>query len=122
MKLFKRNPQPVTVKKLQTELPWPPESTIGYDQLGRLGAVPPHCDAMVLHEPGACDYCDQFIDGKAQALRQLWGIAFTGQDPQPGQVACPSDARRGTAGAHVWPGNTPRPEYPPIGLDESRQP
>jgi hypothetical protein len=66
----------------------------------------PHCDAAVLHAPGVCTYCDDHPEW--QMLRQHWGIAFTGQPATDGRMQCPSDYRRGTGGAHVWPGNTPR--------------
>lgn len=70
----------------------------------------PHCDQSVLHSPGVCPYCDEHPDW--QALRRLWGIAFTGQEPQQlgvywREVPCPSDQRRGTGGSQVWPGNRP---------------
>lgn len=70
---------------------------------------PPHCDASVLHGPGKCRYCDARSDW--QELRQLWGIAFTGETPTDHQIACPSDFRRGLGGAgRQWPGN--RAEVP----------
>lgn len=70
----------------------------------------PHCDSSVLHAPGECGYCDDHPDW--QALRRGWGIAFTGHDPMERhagwrEVACPSDQRRGPAGAHVWGPNRP---------------
>lgn len=65
----------------------------------------PHCDQSVLHAPGECGYCDSRADW--QALRHYWGIAFTGHTPDAGQIPCPSDARRGVGGAHVWGGNRP---------------
>jgi hypothetical protein len=40
----------------------------------------PHCDQRVLHAPGECEYCDQRPDW--QALREAWGIAFTGHIPK----------------------------------------
>ncbi len=107
MRLFRRNQPSVQDERFAQHLPWPPDSEDGFVTLSRLDRVPPHCDAMVLHAPGRCGYCDHFLAGAAQALRQIWGVAFTGQTPQPGQVPCPSDARRGTAGAHVWSGNKP---------------
>lgn len=66
----------------------------------------PHCDQAVLHAPGECKYCDERPDW--QALRQLWGIAFTGHPPQQGEVACPSDARRPNGVNQLWPGNQPK--------------
>ena len=117
MKWFKRDRTLAQDDSPSDVLPWPPDRQFGFDFLRRISEVPPHCDAMVLHAPGDCAFCDHFLSGAAQALRRLWGIAFTGQTPQPGQVPCPSDARRGTAGAHVWPGNIPRPAYPHIGID-----
>lgn len=71
---------------------------------GTIG-IAPHCDQRVLHAPGECEYCGDRKEW--QALRIVWGIAFTGHEPAEGQLPCPSDAARGTAGAHVWPGNQP---------------
>ncbi len=67
----------------------------------------PHCDQSVLHAPGECQYCDKTPGW--QALRVIWGVAFTGHEPAEtgAKVPCPSDAARGTGGAHVWPGNVP---------------
>lgn len=66
-------------------------------------ALVPHCDQRVLHAPGECEHCDTFPE--LQSVRQLWGIAFTGHQPGPGQICCPSDFLRGLNGADVWPGN-----------------
>lgn len=70
-------------------------------------AFAPHCDNRVLHSPGECQYCDMYPDW--QEARQSMGIAFTGKAPTDFQSPCPSDFHRGTGGAHVWGGNTPRP-------------
>jgi hypothetical protein len=75
-----------------------------------LGDVPlPHCDQSVLHAPGECKYCDEHPDW--QALRVVWGIAFTGHPPKNSgaKLPCPSDYVRGYGGAHEWPGNRPDP-------------
>lgn len=41
----------------------------------------PHCDSRILHGPSdGCAYCDEYPDW--QALRKLWGIAFTGHQPR----------------------------------------
>lgn len=64
----------------------------------------PHCDQEVLHAPGECEFCDQYADFQGQRL--VDGVNFTGHS-DPGFKPCPSDARRGLAGAHVWPGNRP---------------
>ena len=67
----------------------------------------PHCDPRVLHAPGECKYCDGKPEG--QALRVMWDISFTGHAPTENQsLMCPSDARRGVGGAHVWYGNQPK--------------
>lgn len=71
----------------------------------------PHCDPAVLHAPGICRYCDEHPDW--QALRRLWGICFTGQQPviisggtfSYELIACPSDIRRPGNAAGQWPGN-----------------
>ncbi len=67
----------------------------------------PHCDQSVLHAPGECKYCDSYPEW--QALRVVWGIAFTGHNPteSDAKIPCPSDYVRGTGGAHVWYGNQP---------------
>lgn len=38
----------------------------------------PHCDQRILHAPGECKYCDWAPEW--QALRQAWGVAFTGSE------------------------------------------
>lgn len=68
----------------------------------------PHCDSSVLHAPGECTYCDNKPEW--QELRKGWRIAFTGHNPVEDEVSCPSDSRRGLAGAHVWSGNIPTQE------------
>jgi hypothetical protein len=71
--------------------------------------VPPHCDQQILHAPGECDYCDE--QPQWQALRKLWGIAFTGHlpirvlDPPFQELPCPSDWRRPLGLNQAWPGN-----------------
>jgi hypothetical protein len=76
--------------------------------------TPPHCDQAVLHAPGECRFCDDCPEW--QALRVLWGIAFTGHVPQElnvpkyRQLPCPSDFRRPGGINQVWPGNWPQPE------------
>jgi hypothetical protein len=76
---------------------------------------PPHCDQSVLHAAGECTYCDHHPDW--QALRMLWGIAFTGHWPLEHEVPCPSDQRRGTGQAHVWGGNQPKRIATPLDED-----
>lgn len=74
----------------------------------------PHCDSDILHAPGECAYCDRRPEW--QALRMLWGIAFTGHQPKihgsgPAawhEIACPSDIRRPGSVAARWPGNVAR--------------
>jgi hypothetical protein len=74
----------------------------------------PHCDPRVLHAPGECSYCDMHADW--QALRGLWGIAFTGHEPQRTdagvELPCPADLNRPptTDSDHRrWGGNVARP-------------
>lgn len=59
-------------------------------------AFAPHCDSRILHAPGECWCCDMYPDW--QALREKWGIAFTGQLPLTGvagnQLPCPADFNR----------------------------
>lgn len=60
---------------------------------------------------GECGYCDAHPEW--QALRQLWGICFTGHQPilTSGyeQIACPSDIRRPGGVASRWHGNVASP-------------
>lgn len=46
----------------------------------------PHCDQRVLHAPGECEFCDARPEW--QALRQAWGIAFTGHVPRASLPEC----------------------------------
>ena len=62
----------------------------------------PHCDQRVLHAPGECTYCDKHPVW--QALRQAWGIAFTGYDPEDGELPCTANFNRGDT-FEAWPGN-----------------
>jgi hypothetical protein len=69
----------------------------------------PHCDQRILHEPGKCEYCDMHPEW--QALRILWGIAFTGGPAQdeygkPLQP-CPAEAARPLEIIERWYGNVP---------------
>jgi hypothetical protein len=67
----------------------------------------PHCDPAILHAPGECSFCDQ--QPEWQALRQLWGICFTGHPPATErETACPSDLRRPGGVNQLWPGNQAR--------------
>lgn len=79
----------------------------------------PHCSSRTLHKPGECQYCDELPDW--QALRQAWGIAFTGHssdtetyyDYTTGKaenrllIPCPSERDRTATDIHKWHGNQP---------------
>lgn len=80
-------------------------------------AFAPHCDARILHAPGECWACDLYPDW--QALREKWGIAFSGQSPLTGvagnQLPCPADYNRppGSKKDHrLWGPNTAQGEKP----------
>jgi hypothetical protein len=70
-------------------------------------AMMPHCDQRILHAPGECEYCDAYPDW--QALRQFWGIAFTGHPAgeNGAVVPCPADTARPPETHQKWPGNRP---------------
>jgi hypothetical protein len=98
----------------------------------------PHCDSRVLHAKNECRYCDARPEW--QALREAWGIAFTGQTPvgiaapvnfgddgrryryevivdrgQPAPLPCPADFNRppNTGGDHRrWAGNVATSQEP----------
>lgn len=67
----------------------------------------PHCDADVLHAPGACVYCDGRPD--LQARRAFEGVNFTGEN-DPAKTPCPATLRRPVEKIERWYGNVPRPE------------
>lgn len=68
----------------------------------------PHCDALILHSPGSCAYCDRRPDW--QQLRSAQGIAFSDMSnadrTEHGLLPCPSTARRPADVRDQWPGNT----------------
>jgi|SRR5271157_1060534 len=71
----------------------------------------PHCDQRVLHSPDDnCKYCNDLPEW--QALRIMWGIAFTGHSGEKGpygnaQQPCPAEAARGMESINSWGGNVP---------------
>jgi len=77
-----------------------------YKTLGIL----PHCDGRVLHAPGECEYCDK--NPIWQALRQLWGIAFTGYEPDVDELPDPATNARGFENVNAWGGNKATKERP----------
>lgn len=94
---------------------WNRKNKRSFEDMGFVSdAVFPHCDPRVLHAPHECGVCDHYPH--YQALRQMWGINFTGQDFVYSEelsdsswrmLPCPSDFNRGLNGAHVWGGNRP---------------
>jgi len=71
-----------------------------YEKLGQF----PHCDPLILHRPGSCEYCDAHPEW--QALREVYEINFTGED-NPQKSPCPATKYRPAYQAHRWPGNQP---------------
>jgi hypothetical protein len=67
----------------------------------------PHCDQLILHAPGECMYCDKHPEW--QELREAWGIAYTGYEPEAGEMPCPADNARPGGKCEAWPGNKARP-------------
>ena len=65
----------------------------------------PHCDMLVLHAPGECEYCDRHPDW--QKLREAWGINFTGHHDED-KLTCPAELKRPVEVINRWPGNTPQ--------------
>lgn len=64
----------------------------------------PHCDDLVLHALGKCDYCDKHWNWQAARIRL--GIAFTGESPV-GKRPCPATLLRSVDTIHRWGGNRP---------------
>lgn len=63
----------------------------------------PHCDDLVLHAPGQCEYCDKVP--RWQAWRVENGVNFTGEK-DPNKKPCPAEVVRGDD-CQVWHGNKP---------------
>lgn len=78
----------------------------------------PHCDALILHSPGVCRFCDMRPDW--QALRSAQGIAFSDMPNETriahGLLPCPSTYRRSRACPRAtsrgWPDDRPDPGRP----------
>mgnify|MGYP000980232050 FL=1 len=64
----------------------------------------PHCDPLVLHAPGDCEFCDRHPEW--QQLRQMWKINFTGQY-EPDRQPCPAEDKRDLVTIEQWGGNIP---------------
>ena len=67
-------------------------------------AYAPHCDPSILHEPGACDACDEYPDW--QQMRTVQQINFTGQYDSD-KAPCPSVYFREVGVRDRWGGNRP---------------
>lgn len=69
----------------------------------------PHCDQLILHSPGTCEYCDRHVDW--QAYRAAAGIAFSDMSAADvasnGLAPCPSTYRRSAEARDRWGGNVP---------------
>jgi hypothetical protein len=66
-----------------------------------------HCDPLVLHRPGACQFCDVYgPDLQKERAERL--VEFTGDDATYA-IADPARVNRPNGGSQVWPGNTPKP-------------
>lgn len=53
-------------------------------------AFAPHCDALTLHKPGDCRYCDKYPE--AQLLRLDRGVPFSGEPGAPDALFRPAEA------------------------------
>ena len=93
--IFKRKPFSQDMETVEFEYQ-PPTSDTGI----RLPMA--HCDSLILHAPGECQYCDHYPE--AQALRDWWQINFTGQRDTT-KLPCPSTLRRTDEVRDLWGGN-----------------
>jgi len=75
----------------------------------------PHCDSRILHRPPSevetgricCEYCDR---PEWQVRRGELHIAWTGEEPEEGQIPCQADLLRppeGKSDHRRWGGNKP---------------
>jgi hypothetical protein len=69
----------------------------------------PHCDSLILHRPGTCEFCDRHPAW--QQYRSAAGIAFSNDTDdhirEHGLAPCPSTFRRTSEVRDKWPGNVP---------------
>jgi len=70
----------------------------------------PHCDARIVHKPGACVVCDEHAS-MLQEIRRIWGINFTGEhviETENGtpMLPCPAEVARPLDVINRWSGNT----------------
>lgn len=73
---------------------------------------PPHCDELVVHAPGACEFCDDFAS-LAQQQRIRDNINFTGEG-NPNKQPCPAEQRRALSTINRWGGNVAQPRNKPL--------
>lgn len=66
-------------------------------------AIHPHCDDLVLHAPGTCQYCDEYPERQRKRVRD--GVNFTGGEQVPEHSPCPSTLRRPLETIEAWFGN-----------------
>lgn len=76
--------------------------TAAYDKAPRA----PHCDPMVLHPVGTCEYCDRAEELQEERVRLR--VSNTGINNR--DWPCPSTKRRNLTTIHRWPGNQPYKE------------
>lgn len=76
--------------------------TIAYFDKPEEGKTYPHCDWLVLHKPGECQYCDMSPD--LQQFRIENNVNFTGES-DPSKISCPAERNRPVDVINQWPGN-----------------
>ncbi len=67
----------------------------------------PHCDSLVIHAPGECEYCD--MSPRMQQKRIDEGVNFTGHC-DPNLKECPATLRRPLGTINRWYGNVAQPK------------
>jgi len=66
----------------------------------------PHCDPLVIHAPGECQYCDKYAETR-QKNRIIRHVNFTGHYDSD-KTLCPSEYFRPAETIHLWHGNQPQ--------------
>lgn len=62
----------------------------------------PHCDGLILHAPGECEFCDRHPDWQQARVDQK--INFTGHHDED-KATCPAEVRRPLETINRWGGN-----------------
>lgn len=83
------------------EISWEEIPDFEYDGMRGYRCTFPHCDSMILHVPGECEYCAQATWLQEERVRL--DVSNTGHTNRA--WPCPADRRRSADDYDAWGGN-----------------